>query len=365
MADDVHGYAGLRAIPFNRDYPLDQITMLLRQNLDARRLDREIIAFDKAPREVALLYSRTSLLQVPPEFLTAERSPYTAELINAYHGAQGVGAAVRFVTEKQLLERQTGQTKILLVPGVTYQTPEVTDAVMKFVEDGGTVVVTPNSWLFDQYNRPADYLKRLGITVAAMRDPKANRRVTVDLNREGGFLQGEVEEVRFSDVPRTQIHADAGALGTQELALKGAGTVQELRLSAPAKAIATFADGTAAMAVVEHGKGKLYYLASPLEPASMTALVDRLYATAGVSRPLVARCKDGSLPSDFECRCVVHGNRLLFYLMNLGNEATTVELSGPNNLVSVRNLTLDADSPAVLTVPAKDLWILEAKAVSR
>ena len=359
------GYSGLRAIPFNRDYPLNQIAMLLRQNLDARRLEREIVAFDKAPREVALLYSRTSLLQVPPEFLMAERSPYTAELINSYQGAQGAGAAVRFLTEKQLLERQIGQTKILLVSGVTYQTPEVTYAVLKFVEDGGTVVVTPNSWLFDQYNRPADYLNRLGITVAAMRNPKADKRVVVDLKREGGFLQGEVEEVRFSDVPRTQIHAEAGAFGAQALELKGAGTVQELRLSAPAKAMATFADGMAAIAVVQRGKGKLYYLASPLEPSSMTALLDRLYLETGVLRPLVARCKDGSLPSDFECRSVIEGDRLLFYVMNLGNQAATVEVSGPTSPLSIRNLTLDADSPAVLTVPAKDLWIMETKTSNR
>ena len=43
----------------------------MRVALDVRRLNKEIAAFVEAPAEVAILYSQTSTLQLPPEMLTA------------------------------------------------------------------------------------------------------------------------------------------------------------------------------------------------------------------------------------------------------------------------------------------------------
>jgi hypothetical protein len=356
------GYAGLRAIPFNPKYSLEEVELFLRQILDARRLEREIIAFGGAPREVALLYSRTSLLEVPPEFLQADRNPYTAEAVNAYAGAQAVGVPLRFVTEKQLVSGQLGETRMLLVPGACYLPPEVYHALLKFVEGGGWAVVTPNSLFFDQYNRPADYLGKLGITVAAIEDGSRKKRVTVDLSREDGFVQGEVQEVQRSEEPRAMIRVSAeGPFADSPLTLEGAGVLQELVLSGPARAVATFADGKPALAVVERGKGRLYYLATPLAPASMTALLDRMLAAAGVFRPVTARLTDGSLPTDFECRSVPDGGRWLVSLMNLGDQPRTVTLSAEFEIASVRNLTFGTVASPVLKVPAKDVWLLELK----
>jgi hypothetical protein len=356
------GYAGLRAIPFNPKYSLEEVELFLRQLLDARRLEREITAFDGAPREVALLYSRTSLLQVPPAFLQAARNPYTAEAINAYAGAQAVGVPLRFLTEKQLVSGQLGETKLLLVPGACYLPPEVYQALLKFVEGGGWAVVTPNSLFFDQYNRPADYLGELGITVTAMEDGSRKKRVTVDLSREDGFVQGEVQEVQSSQEPRAAIRVAAeGPFADLPLTLEGAGVLQELVLASPARTVATFADGRPAMAVVERGKGRLHYLATPLAPASMTALLDPMVAAVGVTRPVTARLTDGSLPSDFECRSVSDGGSWLVYVMNLGDQPRAVTLSAEFEIASVRNLTFGTVASPVLEVPAKDVWLLELK----
>ena len=43
---------------------------MIRATLDARRLNSDLAAFMDAPAEVAILYSQTSTLQLPPEMLT-------------------------------------------------------------------------------------------------------------------------------------------------------------------------------------------------------------------------------------------------------------------------------------------------------
>src|SRR3989442_1792138 len=48
-------------------YSLADVDEVLRVALDVRRLNREIAAFAEAPAEVAILYSQTSTLQLPPE----------------------------------------------------------------------------------------------------------------------------------------------------------------------------------------------------------------------------------------------------------------------------------------------------------
>jgi hypothetical protein len=352
-------YAGFNSIVYNPNFAPEEMELFLRQLLDSRRLEPEVIAFDQLPKEVALLYSRTSLLQTPPEFIFAERSPYTNELINAYSGAQAAGAAVRFLTEKQLMEGRVGESKILIVPGVCYENRETFEAALKFADNGGTVLVTPNSWLRDEYDRPADYLAQLGISVTRMRLPSFNKTETSDVSREGGFLQGITEEVRFSNIPRSDIQVPAGTIGVGALNLKAAGILQDIKLSAPARVLGTFADGNPALVQIKRGKGHIFYLASPLEPASMTALLDRLYASCGVARPVTARLSDGRLPSEFECRAVKHEGRTLVYLMNLGTEAREVKLTSGSKISSVQNLTFNTIIGTTLTVPPKEVFILQ------
>src|SRR5439155_440996 len=72
---------------------------VLRVAHDVRRLNKEIAAFVEAPAEVAILYSQTSTLQLPPEMLTWQTTPYLAEVNNTYQASQFLDAKVTFVTE--------------------------------------------------------------------------------------------------------------------------------------------------------------------------------------------------------------------------------------------------------------------------
>jgi hypothetical protein len=62
------------------NYSLANVDEVLRVALDVRRLNKEIAAFIEASAEVAILYSQTSTLQLPPEMLTWHTTPYLAEL---------------------------------------------------------------------------------------------------------------------------------------------------------------------------------------------------------------------------------------------------------------------------------------------
>ena len=63
------------ALPYSWNIPLADVAEALKIALDVRRLSPEIAAFPKAPAEMAILYSRASMLQVPPEFATGTETP--------------------------------------------------------------------------------------------------------------------------------------------------------------------------------------------------------------------------------------------------------------------------------------------------
>ncbi len=64
------------SIPHSKNTSLEDIAEVLRLGLDVRRLNTEIAAFTKDDPEVAILYSKTSSLQVPPQQVQAGRTPY-------------------------------------------------------------------------------------------------------------------------------------------------------------------------------------------------------------------------------------------------------------------------------------------------
>jgi len=65
--------------------------------LDVRRLNEEIAAFWDIPKEVADLYSRTNMLQVDTEMITADKTPYLNALCESYDAARCLDAGVTFM----------------------------------------------------------------------------------------------------------------------------------------------------------------------------------------------------------------------------------------------------------------------------
>ncbi len=57
----------------------------------------------RPPPQLAILYSRTSMLQIPPEMLTWRTTPCLRELANTYEASRFLDTRTTFVTERQIL----------------------------------------------------------------------------------------------------------------------------------------------------------------------------------------------------------------------------------------------------------------------
>jgi hypothetical protein len=91
------------AAPLQGVMPIKHVAEHLRIALDTRRLNEEITAFWDITKEVAILYSKTNMLQVDPALITANTTPYLTALRESYESARCLDAGVTFISEKQLL----------------------------------------------------------------------------------------------------------------------------------------------------------------------------------------------------------------------------------------------------------------------
>ncbi|MHB9050042.1 MAG: beta-galactosidase trimerization domain-containing protein, partial [Pirellulales bacterium] len=337
----------------------------LRTALDVRRLEKEVLAFQDIAAPVALLYSKASMLQVPQG--TGDKTPYLLELERCYDALSELGVPVDFVTTRQVLADKLPRYKVLVVPAATYEHAAVVEKVMAFAKGGGKVVLVPNAWFFDQYNRKQDYLPALGVRVASMKAPRikagaAKTGIQRDVSgeeTEAPFLMGLIADTVVTEIPKAKITVGKSSLFAGETVLEGAGVRHIAKVESPAKVLGTFDGGQPALVEIPAGKGAIYYLAIPLVHDSMVALVDRLVDKAGAARPVRFLSPEGKHVPRLEYRAIRVGGQWLAYVNNLdAKEPCQVKLSGETKFRGVRNLTLETDLPAVFTLPAGETWIL-------
>jgi hypothetical protein len=304
-------------------FPLSDVSALLRAVLDGRRLSREIAAFSGAPAQVAILYSRTSMLQIPPEMLTWRRTPYLRELENAYEGGRFLDAATTFVTEKQILEGKLSRFKLLIVPAASHMRAEVVASIHRFVDQGGNLFMLPSSFLSDEYNRPAPYLSDMGVRVRRIEQVAADR--TGEL--EQGYDQTYHERVVFrpSKAQTLAVRA-AGPFAGHSLDLQAEGTHQDISLSASHEVLAAFPDDQPALVSFSRGRGRIYYSATSFLRRSLGLLLDLLFEAAAVSRPVRVRGEHGETLWNVEARFVEDSAGKLLYIVNFNDNPVSVRI---------------------------------------
>ncbi len=269
---------------------LPETERFLRTGLDLRRLRKEILAFQQDLRApVALLYSKASMLQVPET--GGDKTPYLIELERAYDALLETGVPIDFITTRQVLQGKLTRYQVLVIPAATYEHAEVVQKTMDFARDGGQVVLVPNSWFFDQYNRKQDYLAPLNIRVTSMKAPlivagRARTGLERDLSgeeTEAPFLMGLLVDSVVTNVPQAAIKAAANGLFATQTELHGAGVRHLLKVAPGNKVLASFSDHQPAIVRVPVGKGSVFYLAIPLVHDSMVEFMSGLLA--GLRRP--------------------------------------------------------------------------------
>jgi hypothetical protein len=329
-------------------YSLADVDEVLRVALDVRRLNREIAAFVEAPAEVAILYSQTATLQLPPEMLTWQTTPYVAELHNTYEAAQYLDAKITFVTERQALNGKLDRYKLLLVPAVRNLPRSVVQAIWEYAARGGHVFIVPESLRGDEYNRPQDYVAHLGITVRATQFPKrsaAGRMVQ-------GYDQSFSREVSFVDDTPLKL---AGPLNLQTRGVK-----QNLEVGAGVDILYRYPDGSPAIVRTPLGKGTIEYSACSLEPRGYARLLDQLLSRSAVTRPVQVRGA-GNDHWRVEARFARSGSRRLLYVVNFNPAPVQLTIeSAAGSFHSIRELRDNAVvTGSQITVPARQTAIYE------
>lgn len=294
------------------DYSLQDVDEVLRVALDVRRLNKEIAAFVDAPAEIAILYSQTATLQLPPEMLTWRTTPYLAELQRAYEASRTMDAKVTFVTERQALHGALARYRLLLIPGVRNLPAVVVKSVRDYVAVGGHALILPESLLGDEYNRPQPFLAQFGVTVRSTERPRAAESGRM----AQGYDQSFAQDVAFSGGASETLTAaapESAAIGP----LATAGVRQTLEPAANAQILYRYADGRPALVRAHVGKGVTDYAAASLAEPGYARLLDALAGEAGVSRPVRVHL-DGEPGKAVEARFTRMGERRLLYIFNAG-----------------------------------------------
>jgi beta-galactosidase len=322
------------SFPQSYTIPLRDIGRAMRDALDLRRLGREIAALGSAPRPVALLYSKTSMLQhVPADSRETGTFPYLTELRRIYNASQSAGLYIGLTTEKKILSGGLERLKVLVLPAAQFVPEKVTAEILRWVDGGGTLIVSPDSLLADEYARPKDTLRALGARLIRTEPPRLKRG------------ERAVTSYNFADLPRMPF--TAGGKG-----LQAAGARQILQC-APSSVMSKFQDGNPALLRLPHGRGFVYWLAAPLDGASWSSFLTLAAEAAGLKPDL-------RVTPEVEYRVTeVEGRRLAYLYNNSGQDLRlTLQPSFAfNRIVDRRTETPLAGR--VLSLPARDTAILE------
>jgi len=315
------------------DISLGDIDDILRLSLDVRRLNNEIAAFYGPEPEIMLLYSKTSIVQVPPDLHRAGVTPYLETLGKVWEGARCLGSRVGFVTERQVLAGKLDRCRLLLVTAVKYIPPEVTQAILSYVERGGTALVVPESFLFDQYARSNDGIAGLGLKIKAVTLPQVVGEGEIVQNYDQSITQALI----YGEVRRRMTVEPTDIFSGKNFAIPTGGLVQSLE---PGKnrVLARFEDAKPGLVLVTHGQGRLYYLAATLDPDGYHRLLEPLAERAGLHRPVVGVRADNSLVTGAEVRGIEYQDGWLVYASNLGSTPVEFDLKGESPLGAVTDL---------------------------
>ena len=161
----------------------DVIDVSGRTMLDIARLSEELTSLETTPRNVGILYSNAGRIY----------SMYNNNaLTKAYEAASYIGERIEFVTEKQAAEGKLEDcdVKLLIIPEISHVLTGAPEAIKKFIENGGRVVILGEDALsFNEYHKAVD---------ADVRNYIMSNATVIPTQKDGGdqILSPSAEELQ-------------------------------------------------------------------------------------------------------------------------------------------------------------------------
>jgi len=320
----------------------------LRGCLEVRRLPVFITAFPEESPQAAILYSRASLIQRPPGAFRKEgkqgwRSPYVLEVEKCYRAGTIQDTSMGFVTSRQARLGIRRDLKVLVLPCMYFANEDVVKAIMTYLKEGGTVVVTPTSLVADEFNRRRHYLDEIGISIQKEVVPRylaGRAKPGVKMSgSEYDFIQGPIAPTKVQEEPNATLTWKQPGVSPGKT-LAGRGIRQKIKVSGRATVLANYPDGTPAIIAKKIGQGEIIYLAMALEEPSMSDLFDWVYERAGVKRLVRATDPHGRRIPGLETRMVPFKDGYLAYVYNMTESSAKVLLKPTVRVSRVENLDL-------------------------
>jgi hypothetical protein len=323
------------SLPHSKEISLADIDEVLRLGLDVRRLGPEIAEFTMTDPEIAILYSKSSILQVPPQLIQSGTTPYIKEIHSVWEGSRFLGCRIGFISEKQILAEKLSGFKLLIVPAAKYVLPEVVKSIKEYIAGGGTAVIIPESFEFDQYARELNITDELGIGFRGITLPDVvgtqERKQNYDQSFSREIIYGNVNKrIRVSDKDifnKSKIGCD---LTSDGLLLQIDPGQNEI--------LAEFEDGQPAIVLIRIGTGSLFYLASPLKTDSYHQLFSLLTDRIGIRRAVKAEDSYGNLITGAEVRSVERESDFLVYASNLTSRSLEFDFKVEDEIESITDL---------------------------
>jgi hypothetical protein len=336
------------SIPYSKVISLADIDEILHLSLDIRRLSSEIAAFATNKPEIAILYSKTSIIQVPPKEIPAGRTPYLDALYSTWEGSRFLGCRVGFISEKQILAGNLDKYKLLIIPAAKYMNPDVIKGVENYIKKGGTAVIIPETFTFNQFAGKNNKISELGITITEVNYPN----IVGSGEKEQNYDQSFSQKVLYSQTEKKieTLSEDIFKDASKPMTFVSNGLVQTIG-PGNYKVLAKFDDQKPAIIKSSIANGSLYYLASPLKSNDYHLLFSSLVKGLGLKRPILGIDKNGNLITDVEIRSVERNDDILVYASNLKAEPVHFSLVGDTKLETIQNLR------TLTKIPAEDITL--------
>lgn len=320
-----------RNIPRSPETLLPEVAECLRSALDIHRLGKYIVQFPQAKRDIALLYFRTSMLQSALPYAKSGdwsmHTPYLIALHRAYAATNFLDTYQEFITEKHIEQGKASKYKILIIPGVSHVRTPVFQKILDYVKNGGTLVITPISFVYDEYHHKTDYLKKLGITVKEINEPPVEKIKAGDWPTDILYLKAYFINSGIWNKPPLHLKPlSKDIFSKNKIDLQSQGIVQKISVDPENEVIATYPDNSPAIAIIRYGEGKIYYLACDLTLRSLGEVIDLIVEKTGIERPIRFVDQHRENLWGVEGRTVKYNGGYLFYLTNFENENKDVYL---------------------------------------